>query len=52
LVDGNVKAGCLKALAGMASDLYNGGDFDAMNTDLSGKYPYEDSIPDLTKIVL
>jgi len=52
LVDGNVKAGCLKAIAGMASDLYNGGDFDDMNIDLSGKYPYEDAIPELTKIDL
>ena len=52
LDSGNVKADCLKAIAGMASDLYNGGDFDAMNTDLSGKYPYEDAIPELTKIDL
>ncbi|MBY0580277.1 MAG: hypothetical protein K2P53_01145, partial [Rickettsiales bacterium] len=45
LDSGNVKADCLKAIANMAPDLYNGGDFDVMNTDLSGMYPYNDVVP-------
>jgi len=45
LDSGNVKADCLKAVANMAPDLYNGGDFDVMNTDLSGMYPYNDVVP-------
>ena len=52
LDSGNVKADCLKAVAGMASDLYNGGEFEAMNIDLCGKYPYEDALPELTKVDL
>ena len=41
LDSGNVKADCLKAIADKAFDLYNAGDFDGMNIDLSGVYPYD-----------
>lgn len=50
LDSGNVKADCYKALADNANDLYNVADFDKMDIDLGGKYPYDAAYPELDAI--
>jgi hypothetical protein len=52
LDSGSVKAACYKGFADKAGVLYNGGDFDKMDIDLSGKYPYNEALPDLTHVEL
>jgi hypothetical protein len=52
LDSGSVKAACYEGLADKAGVLYNGADFDKMDIDLSGKYPYNEALPDLTHVEL